>query len=68
MQNTKELPITGLIRLPTILRHFQISRSGWYAGIQQGLYPHPIKVGSKAFWRAEEIHALIERLSLVGRA
>lgn len=62
MDKSTFLPQTGLIRLPTILQHFQISRSGWYAGIQAGLYPPPTKVGSKSFWRAEDIRQLLEKL------
>ena len=63
MKANDTLPETGLIRLPTILRHYEESVSGWYRGMQEGLYPKPIKVGKKSFWRAEDIHALIARLS-----
>ena len=63
MKANDTLPQTGLIRLPTILRHYEESVSGWYRGMQEGLYPKPIKVGKKSFWRAEDIHALIEKIS-----
>jgi len=63
MQRSTSLPSTGLVRLPTVLQHFQISQSGFYQGIKDGIYPKPIKCGNKNFWRAEDIHALIERIS-----
>lgn len=64
MIENNTLPSVGLVRLPTVLRHFEESRAGWYRGIQEGSYPQPVKVGRKSFWRAEDIHALIERLSV----
>lgn len=63
MERFTVLPKTGLVRLPTILNHYQISESGWHKGVQDGLYPKPIRVGRKSFWRAEDIHALIAQLS-----
>ena len=57
------LPVIGLIRLPTVLKHVEESPAGWYRGIQAGIYPKPIKVGRKSFWRAEQVRELIERLS-----
>lgn len=61
--NSLPLPELGLVRLPTILQHFQISRGGWYAGVKTGLYPRPIKIGSKSFWNAKDIHNLISDFS-----
>lgn len=63
MLRSTSLPSTGLVRLPTVLNHFQISQSGWYQGIKDGIYPKPIKAGNKNFWRAEDIHALIEKIT-----
>lgn len=57
------LPAQGLIRLPTILRHFEVSKSTWYQGIKDGLYPKAIRHGRKSFWDAAEIHALLEKIS-----
>ena len=68
MQNsntTAGIPQTGFVRLPTILAHIPISRSTWWAGVKSGKYPAPVKsLGANiTAWRAEEISALIERLS-----
>lgn len=68
MQNTNTtagIPQTGFVRLPTILAHIPVSRSTWWAGVKSGKYPAPVKsLGANiTAWRAEEISALIARLS-----
>lgn len=68
MQNTNAapgIPQTGFVRLPTILAHIPVSRSTWWAGVKSGKYPAPVKsLGANiTAWRAEDIHALISRLS-----
>jgi prophage regulatory protein len=59
------LPKTGLIRLQAILAPdgpIPVSRSTWWAGIQQGRYPKPVKLGPRiTAWHVEDIKALIER-------
>ena len=53
-----------LLRLPQALARIPISRSGWYAGIQTGKYPAPIKIGPRtAAWRQSDIDLLIDTLS-----
>ena len=53
-----------LLRLPQVLARIPISRSGWYAGIQSGKYPQPIKIGPRtAVWRGSDIDQLINTLS-----
>jgi prophage regulatory protein len=68
------MPEIGLLRLPQIIGDrkaeppiaplIPVSRATWYAGIKQGRYPAPVKLGERAVaWRAEEIRALIQGLS-----
>lgn len=58
------LPETGLVRLPTILRHFPVSKSAWYRGVREGRYPQPVRLGPKTVaWRAEQVRELIEQYS-----
>lgn len=63
-----QLPVTGFVRLPQILAHIPVSRSTWWAGVKSGKYPTPIKsLGANiTAWKAEDIHALIERLANEG--
>jgi len=58
------IPETGFIRLPQILKLIPVGKSTWWAGIQSGRFPKGVKLtpGTTA-WRAEEIHALIKKLS-----
>lgn len=63
------LPATGFIRLPIILAHIPVSRSTWWAGVKSGKYPGAVKLGDNiTAWKAEDIHALIARLSGQGGA
>ena len=56
------IPLTGFVRLPTILEHFPVGRSTWWAGVKSGKYPTPVKLGPQTTaWRAEDIRALIEQ-------
>lgn len=65
-----QLPETGFVRLPQILTHIPVSRSTWWAGVKSQKYPQPVKsLGANiTAWRAEDIHALIARLSNEGSA
>ena len=55
------LPETGYVRLSTVLAVFPISKSTWWAGIKEGRYPPPIKLGPRAIaWKSCDIRALIE--------
>lgn len=55
---------TGFLRLPQVLQLIPVSRSTWWAGVQSGIYPKPVKISTRiTAWRAEDIYALIEHLS-----
>ncbi len=55
------LPETGFIRLPAVLKVFPVSKSTWWAGVKDGRFPKPVKLGQKiTAWRVQDIRALIE--------
>jgi prophage regulatory protein len=60
------LKADGFVRLRDIIGPFgliPISRSSWYAGIKEGRFPKPVKLGPRiSAWRVEEIRDLIKRL------
>lgn len=72
-----QIPATGFLRdlqivgnrkanppIPPIL---PIGRSTWWAGVRSGKYPKGVKIGPRTTaWRAEDIRALLERLSREG--
>jgi predicted DNA-binding transcriptional regulator AlpA len=65
MSNLTELPSTGFLRLPSIIAPngpIPVSKSTWWAGIKDGRFPKPVKLGPRiTAWRVEDIRALIER-------
>ncbi len=55
------LPVTGYVRLPTILAVFPVSKSTWWNGIKEGRFPQGHKLGPRTTaWRVEDILNLIE--------
>ncbi len=62
MAQTVQLPETGFVRLPVVLRVFPVSRSAWWDGVKTGRFPRAYKLGPRTTaWRAEDIRALIEQ-------
>ena len=54
----------ALLRLPQVLNLIPVSRSAWWAGCKDGRYPKPVKIGPRTTaWRAENIKALLRKLS-----
>lgn len=64
MSNNNGLPQTGFLRLSAIIGPngpIPVSKSTWWAGIKDGRFPKPLKLGPRiTVWRAEDIRALIE--------
>ena len=57
-------PITGFLRLPDVLKLYPVSKSTWWAGVKDGRYPKPIKLGPKiTAWRSQDIINLIEQIT-----
>lgn len=55
------LPEIGFIRLPEVLAVFPVSKSAWWAGIKEGRFPKPVKLGPKtSAWRVQDIRSLID--------
>ena len=54
------LPETGFVRLPTVLSVIPVGKSTWWAGIQSGRFPEPVKLGPRiTAWRVEDLRELI---------
>ncbi len=60
-----DLPDTGFVRLSSILAPrgpIPVSKSTWWAGIKDGRFPKPVKLGPRiTAWRIADIRVLIER-------
>jgi prophage regulatory protein len=58
------LPETGFMRLPQVLAVIPVGKSCWWEGVKSGRYPKSVKLSARCTaWKAEDIHALIKRLS-----
>ena len=63
-QTIANLPAVGYVRLPQILKIFPVSKSAWWEGCRSGVFPKPVKLGSRtSAWRVEDIRALMERIN-----
>ena len=62
--DVNNFPETGFVRLKQILAPegpIPISKSSWWAGVKDGRFPQPQKLGPRTtVWRAEQIRALFE--------
>ncbi len=64
MTNQNNLPETGFIRLPEVLKFIPIGKSTWWQGVKNGKFPKPVKLGERTTaWRVEDIKDLIEQFS-----
>ena len=63
----QKLPENGFLRLSAILAPngpIPIGRSTWWAGVKDGRYPKPVKLGPRTTaWRVEDIRDLIASAS-----
>jgi predicted DNA-binding transcriptional regulator AlpA len=62
MSDRDQLPATGFVRLPDVLRVIPVGRSTWWLGVKEGRYPPAVKLGPRiTAWRVEDIRALIAK-------
>ena len=54
------LPLEGLIRIDTVLVHYQISKAQLYQEISEGAFPRQIKIGRSSFWDAKEFRIFLK--------
>ena len=58
------LPPEGFIRLPIALAVLGIGRTSFLAGVKDGKYPQPVRLGPRiTAWRVEDIRAVIARFA-----
>jgi prophage regulatory protein len=52
------------LRLPSVLQILPVSKSTWWKGVSEGMYPKPVKLSPRtAAWLKTDIDALIEKIS-----
>lgn len=64
VSSKSDFPKTGLVRLTSILAPMgpiPVSKSTWWAGVNSGRFPQPLKLGPRTtVWKAEDIRALFD--------
>lgn len=55
------LPLEGLLRINTIVVHYQVSKAQLYQEIQEGVFPKQIKIGRSSFWGAVEFRRFLKK-------
>jgi prophage regulatory protein len=53
------MPSERLLRLPQVLERVSVSKSTWWKGVRDGIFPKQIKLTTRtSAWREREIDAL----------
>jgi prophage regulatory protein len=51
----------GYVRLPVILELYPVGESSWWRGVQNGIYPKPVKLSTRVCaWRISDIRRLLQ--------
>ena len=73
--NINPLPEIGFVKLPQIIGDKEkgiapiipVSKTTWYDGIKNGIYPEPVRLSERSSaWRVEDIRELIRKLTTRG--
>lgn len=63
--NQQRMHTTQLLRLRSIIAPdgpIPVSKSTWWAGVKDGRFPQPVKLGPRiTAWRKEDIDSLLQR-------
>ena len=63
-----DLPETGYLRLPQVLRFIPVGRSTWWQGVKSGRLPQPVKLGpNTTAWTYRSIADLCQSFELSER-
>lgn len=61
-RSLSDLPSDGLMRAKEVLSYLPIKKSTWWAGVKEGIYPQPVRLGTRTVaWRAQDIRKLIDQ-------
>jgi len=59
-----ELPEAGFSRLPTVLKHFPVSRSLWLQGCREGRFPRAYRNKGVTIWKNSDLLAFFASLEV----
>lgn len=65
----REQPKTiRFLRLPEVLERMNLSKTTWWQGVQDGIFPGGVKHGNARLWLESDIDDLMERMARNGVA
>ena len=50
-----------LLRIGKVLEIIPVAKSTWWAGVKDGRFPEPVKLGGITAWKQSEVIALFEK-------
>jgi prophage regulatory protein len=57
------MPLEGFVRLRQILQWVPVKKSTWWAGVQSGRFPKPLKLSpGVTVWRVQDIRRFVEQV------
>jgi predicted DNA-binding transcriptional regulator AlpA len=59
----KKNDVVGFFRLPAVLNIVPVSKSNWWNGCKNHIYPTPVRFGRITCWKKIDIYNLVEKLS-----
>jgi len=63
VQSKLTLQEDGYLRIRQVLQFIPVSKSTWWAGVSEGRFPKPTKLGpNTTAWSAKKIRQLIDEL------
>lgn len=61
MERTANILDDRLLKVDEILKALRISKSTWYDGVNRGVFPPPVRIGSRNVrWRASDIEKYLQ--------
>jgi prophage regulatory protein len=58
---SNDIPMTGLLRLPQVLRLVPVSASTWWSGCKTGRFPKPLHLSRRVTaWRGADVQRVID--------
>ncbi len=49
-----------LLKIKECLKVIPVAQSTWWAGIKDGRFPKPVKIGGNTFWRYSDVMKVVQ--------
>ena len=52
-----------LLKIKDCLKIIPVGQSTWWAGIKDGRFPKPVKIGGNTFWRYSDVMRVVQGIT-----